>query len=165
MGEISVRMGELVASADPAAVLVSIGLGSCIGLALVDADAGIAGLAHIMLPGPGDPERRSSGRFADTAVPALLHEVKALGAQRLSAVIVGGAQMFGAGGASEVHVGARNVDAVRAALRAASIPVVAADTGGANGRTIRVHVADALVTARIAGGSETALLGQIAVVA
>jgi len=165
MGDISVRMGELVASADPAAVLVSIGLGSCIGLALVDAGAGVAGLAHIMLPGPGDPDGRPPGTFADSGVPALLHEVKALGAQRLSAVIVGGAQMFGAGGASDAHVGARNEDAVRAALRAANIAVVAADTGGASGRTIRVRVGDALVTARIAGGSEMALFGRMAVVA
>ena len=165
MGEISVRMGEMAVSADPEIVLVSIGLGSCIGLALVDAAAGVCGLAHIMLPGPGDTERRCASTFADTGVPALMQAVKALGARRPTAVIVGGAQMFGARGAGRMQVGSRNETAVRAALQAARIPLVAAQTGGGSGRTIRVYLADARVTARIAGGSETDLLGRIAVAA
>jgi chemotaxis protein CheD len=166
MAEISVRMGELATSADPDTVLVSIGLGSCIGLALVDAAARVAGLAHIMLPGPGDTAGRAPGTFADTAVPALLDAVLAAGARRmgLNAVIVGGAQMFG--GAGGMQVGARNEEAVRAALREVRLPVVAAETGGASGRTIRVRLdGDVRVTARAAGGPENVLLGTTAVTA
>ena len=48
--ETMVRMGELAISDTPGDVLVSLGLGSCIGLALVDKRAGVAGLAHIVLP-------------------------------------------------------------------------------------------------------------------
>lgn len=161
MREISVHMGELAVSADPVAVLVSIGLGSCIGLALVDADAGVAGLAHILLPGPGDAERRSPGTFAHSGVPALVRAVTALGARDLSAVIVGGAHMFGADAAGRMRVGERNVVAVRAALDAAGIAIVAADTGGDDGRTIRVYLDRALVTVRVTGGTETALLGRM----
>ncbi len=157
MVEISVRMGEMAAAADPSIVLVSIGLGSCIGLALVDASAGVGGLAHIMLPGPGDVRRRSPGTFADTGVPALLVEVRSLGARRPVGVIVGGAQMFGAAGTGRMRVGTRNEEAVRAALKRVGIPVVAAQTGGRSGRTIRVYLADARVTARVAGGSEADL--------
>lgn len=160
MAEISVRMGEMAVSADPAVVLVSIGLGSCIGLALVDAAAGVCGLAHIMLPGPGDIERRSPSTFADTGVLALLGEIKALGARRPVGVIVGGAQMFGAAGAGKMQVGNRNEEAVRAACKSASIPIVAAQTGGGSGRTIRVYLAEARVTARIAGGTEADLYGR-----
>ena len=61
MAEISVRMGELAASRESGCVLVTIGLGSCIGLALVDTGAGIAGLADIMLPGPGEASSRPAG--------------------------------------------------------------------------------------------------------
>jgi chemotaxis protein CheD len=164
MEEISVRMGEMAASADSAVVLVSIGLGSCIGLALVDANAGVCGLAHIMLPGPGDTARRSPSTFADTGVPALLGEVKRLGARRPVGVIVGGAQMFGAG-AGRMQVGMRNEEAVRAAMKAINVPIVAVETGGGIGRTIRVYVADSRVTARSAGGSEVDLLGRMAVAA
>lgn len=165
MREISVPMGELAVSADPAAVLVSIGLGSCIGLALVDAGAGVAGLAHILLPGPGDAERRSPCTFAHSGVPALVGAVRALGARDLSAVIVGGAHMFGADAAGRTRVGARNVAAVRTALEAAGIAIAAADTGGEDGRTIRVYLDRALVTARVTGGTETALLGRMEVTA
>jgi chemotaxis protein CheD len=165
MAEISVRMGELATSADPGDVLVSIGLGSCIGLALVDTSARIAGLAHVMLPGPGEAGSRPPGTFADTGVPALVEAVLAAGARRmcLTAAIVGGAQMFG--GAGRMQVGARNEEAVRAALREVRIPIVAAETGGGNGRTIRVYLDDVRVTARSAGGAESVLLGAMAVAA
>jgi chemotaxis protein CheD len=165
MAEVSVRMGELATTADPGTVLVSIGLGSCIGLALVDAAARVAGLAHIMLPGPTASAKRPPGTFADTAVPALLDAVLAAGARRMSlnAVIVGGAQMFG--GAGRLQVGARNEEAVRAALREVRLPIVAAETGGDAGRTIRVHLDDVRVTARAAGGAENVLLGARAVTA
>jgi chemotaxis protein CheD len=165
MAEISVRMGELATSADPGTGLVSIGLGSCIGLALVDASAGVAGLAHIMLPGPGEVGSRPPGTFADTGVPALLEAVLAAGARRmcLNAVIVGGAQMFGGGG--RMQVGQRNEEAVRCALRDARLPIVRADTGGGSGRTIRVYLDDVRVTSRAAGGSEQVLFGSVAVAA
>jgi chemotaxis protein CheD len=165
MTEISVRMGELATTADPDTVLVSIGLGSCIGLALVDAGARVAGLAHIMLPGPGESAARPPATFADTAVSALLDAVLASGARRLrlTAVIVGGAQMFGSGG--QMQVGQRNEGAVRAALLAARVPIAAAETGGGTGRTIRVHLDDVRVTVRIAGATETVLLGGLAVAA
>jgi chemotaxis protein CheD len=162
---VSVRMGEFAVSADPATVLVAIGLGSCIGLALVDEVAGISGLAHIMLPGPGDLGRRAATTFADTGVPALLAAIEALGARRPRAVLVGGAQMFGAVGASSMKVGQRNEEAVRAALDRAKIRVSAAETGGGTGRTIRIYVAENRVTSRTAGGSEVILLGQIPVTA
>ena len=64
LAEIAVRMGEIAVSAKPGEVLLSLGLGSCIGLALVDQRRGIAGLAHIMLPeaiAGGGP----IGKFAD----------------------------------------------------------------------------------------------------
>ncbi len=165
MADISVRMGELATATDPGDVLVSIGLGSCIGLALVDAGARIAGLAHIMLPGPGESSTRPPGTFADTGVPALLHAVIATGARRnrLNAVIVGGAQMFGAAG--KIQVGSRNEESVRAALRAVRMPIVAAETGGGTGRTIRVYLDDVRVTSRAAGGSESVLYGAVAVAA
>jgi chemotaxis protein CheD len=166
MAETSVRMGELATSADPATGLVSIGLGSCIGLALVDASARVAGLAHIMLPGPtGASSGRPPATFADTGVPALIEAVLAAGARRmcLNAVLVGGAQMFG--GAGRMQVGQRNEEAVRAQLRAARIPIHNAETGGGSGRTIRVHLDDVRVTARAAGGTENVLFGSLAVAA
>ena len=64
-----VRMGELAASAVAGDVLVSLGLGSCIGLALLDRRLGVAGLAHVVLPESGGHAQRNAWKFADFAVP------------------------------------------------------------------------------------------------
>jgi len=156
--EVMVRMGELATAAKGGAVLVSIGLGSCIGLALIDRTRGIAGLAHVMLPAtPADGHGGTPGKFADTAVPALLQALAPLGGRpgRLEAVLVGGARMFSIG--SSMDIGARNDDAARAALAAARIPVRAADTRGSTGRTIRVDPATGIVTVKAAGGKPAQL--------
>jgi chemotaxis protein CheD len=157
MAETMVRMGEYAFSATAGDMLVSLGLGSCIGLALLDRRAAVAGLAHVVLPA-AEGRDGSPGKFADTAVPVLLDAVIALGARRmrLEAVLVGGASMFSFGG-SGLEVGQRNDAAVREELAKLRIPVRAADTGGSKGRTVRVTVATGLVTAKAAGESEVEL--------
>jgi chemotaxis protein CheD len=156
--EITVRMGEIAVSKTAGEVLVSLGLGSCIGLALVDQRRGIAGLAHIMLPeaiAGGGP----AGKFADRAVPELIAQTTALGTSKpmLKAVLVGGAQMFALDGSGALDIGMRNQEAVRDALRKERIPVVAAETGGAQGRTIRV-IPGGAVLSKEAGGAEIVLM-------
>ena len=98
MTDTMVRMGELAATGARDEQLVTLGLGSCIGLALLDRRAGIAGLAHIVLPGSGGNGQVNQFKFAGRAVPELIDRVVALGARRamLEAVLVGGASMFAA---------------------------------------------------------------------
>jgi chemotaxis protein CheD len=150
-------MGEIAASASPGDVLVCVGLGSCIGLALVCRDAAVGGMAHIVLPGANGREPERPGKFADRAVPALIDAMGRHGApaRSLDAVLVGGAQMFAAG--PGMDIGTRNEDAVRALLAEAGIPVTATATAGSVGRTVRVHVATGTVTVREAGSQEVGL--------
>jgi chemotaxis protein CheD len=159
MAETMVRMGELAASAVAGDVLVSLGLGSCIGLALLDRRLPVAGLAHVVLPVSGGHAAPGTWKFADHAVPELINRVVKLGARRpmLEAVLVGGASMF-AVSKSSLEVGQRNEAAVRDLLRAERINVIATETGGSRGRTIRVHVGSHKVTVREAGGTEKALV-------
>jgi chemotaxis protein CheD len=158
--ETMVRMGELAAAAGSTDVLVSLGLGSCIGLALIDRRLGVAGLAHVVLPASEGHARVSPLKFADVAVPELIGRVLALGARptKLEAVLVGGASMFNVTSAT-LEVGARNEAAVREQLHLRRIRVVAAETGGKRGRTIRVYCASTRVTVREAGGVEAELIG------
>jgi chemotaxis protein CheD len=156
-------------SSAPGHVLVSLGLGSCIGLAVIDRKMGIAGLAHIVLPKSQGYVKENPRKFADLALPEMLTELDRLGARRirLEAVLVGGASMFAVSAAS-LEVGQRNEAAVRELLLKERIPVVAAATGGNKGRTIRVDVASAAVTVREAGGRDSELLagsGMLAVAA
>jgi chemotaxis protein CheD len=156
--EVVVRMGEIAVSRAPEDVLVSVGLGSCIGLALVCRRIRACGLAHVMLPeSAGRDTRDRPGKYADHAVPALLSGVGLLGARpaTLDAILVGGAQMFKSSVGMEI--GSRNEAAVRAALAGAGVRVIAAATAGGLGRTIRVHVADGTVTVREAGAREVTL--------
>jgi chemotaxis protein CheD len=132
-------------------------LGSCIGLALVDRAAGVAGLAHIVLPestdGSGGP-----GRFADRAVPVLVAQVLDAGAirRRLEAVLVGGAHMFDVAGG--LNIGSRNEAAVRHGLARAGVSICASATGGNIGRTLRIAVSDCAITMNEAGSPVMTLL-------
>ena len=157
--ETMVRMGELAVSSAPGHKLVSLGLGSCIGLALLDRRMGIAGLAHIVLPQSQGHVHDNPRKFADLAIPEMLTELEGIGARRirLEAVLVGGAAMFAVSAAS-LEVGQRNEAAVREVLTGVRIPVVATATGGNRGRTIRVDVATSEVTVREAGGKDSELL-------
>ena len=154
----TVRMGEIEVSAESGEELVARGLGSCIGLALIDRFSGVAGMAHIVLPeAPGSPDSDPEpGRFADLAVPELISQMKQAGAvvRRLDAVLAGGAQMFEMG---EMDIGARNAAAVEAGLARSGVTVRAADTGGNRGRTMRLTVGDFTVKVKEAGGATTTL--------
>lgn len=126
-------------------------LGSCVGLALYDRRRHLAGLAHIVLPdsaGTGTPP----GKYADTAVPALLAELTALASgerPRLTARLIGGAKMFAF--QSGPAVGDQNVEALEKLLDAAGIPVVARDCGGGKGRRMTLDISSGQITIESVG--------------
>src|ERR1700751_5197300 len=107
----SVRMGEIVVSKRVGDELVARGLGSCIGLAMVDRSAGVAGLAHMVPPASTETDL-DPGKYADLAVPELIDRVCRAGAsrRRLEAVLAGGARMFELG---ERDIGGPKADAGR----------------------------------------------------
>jgi chemotaxis protein CheD len=133
-------------------VLTTIGLGSCVAIALYDRDTRIGALAHILLPTPTmSRERGNPAKFPETIVPLMLEEMHALGTRnaRVSAKIVGGASMFGQLVSSTgINIGERNVLATREALSAAGVPILAEDTGLDYGRSVFFHLADGRVEVR-----------------
>jgi chemotaxis protein CheD len=158
-----VRMGELSVSRTPGHVLASIGLGSCIGLVLVEPARSLAGLAHIVLPSSASASEAAVGKFADLAVPALIEQMTRNGASRsrLEAVLVGGAQMFALNSASSLDIGRRNEHAAREALGHAGLHVRAAATGGNKGRTVRVYVENGRVTVKEPGEDHVEIFSSI----
>ena len=153
-------MGELAVSSRTGDELVAIGLGSCIGLAMIDRDAGVAGLAHVVLPeSQGKPG--PAAKFADLAVPELLSKVVAAGAakRRIEAIMIGGARMFSVG--ASMDIGSRNADAVRAALREAGIELKTEEVGGNRGRTARIIIGSE-ISSQLAGGERTSLMSLTA---
>jgi len=138
---VHVGMADLVVSKHPA-TLITLGLGSCIGLVIFDQVSKTAGMVHIMLPDSRDAKNiPKPGKFADTAVPLLLEELTKLGVNKaqLRAKMAGGAQMFSMPGKADnaiFAVGNRNVEATTKMLAAAGIKLVASDTGGSKGRSV-----------------------------
>jgi len=93
--EVRVNMAELKAVNKPVELVTSVG--SCVAICLHDSMNMCGGLAHIMLPDSSiAPQEPLPAKFADTAVPALIEEIKRVGGRttRLSAKIAGGANMF-----------------------------------------------------------------------
>jgi chemotaxis protein CheD len=131
--------------------LVTVGLGSCVAIALHAPADRAGGLAHIMLPNAAlSNDRASPGKFAGTAVPHMIEQLRALGVTgRLEARLVGGASMFEQllppGG---IPLGSRNVVAARAACADAGIAVVGEDTGGGHGRSVYFDVEAGCVLVR-----------------
>ena len=121
--------------------ITTLGLGSCVGIALRDPVTKIGGLAHIMLP---DSKEITSvthvPKFADTGIEELVKKVTEAGAvrSRLVAKIAGGAQMFGSA-SGMFNIGERNVEAAEHVLGAYDIPVIGRDVGGSCARTLYLH--------------------------
>lgn len=120
--------------------LTTLGLGSCVGIAIRDPEKKIGGLAHIMLPDSTAIKGVSSvPKFADTGIEELVGRMISEGAvmRRLEAKIAGGATMFSFQSKSELmRVGERNVEAVKQKLTQMHIPILAEDTGENYGRTV-----------------------------
>jgi chemotaxis protein CheD len=131
-------------------------LGSCVGVVLYDRIARVGGVAHILLPdSQGVVEADHVGKYADTAIPALITELEKLVAARirarLTAKLVGGATMFPASQAQ--GIGERNQQAVEQVLGALGIPIVARDLGGQMGRRVTLETERGVVSVKIPGGA------------
>lgn len=163
---LTVGMGEIQVVRGAGNVLTALGLGSCIGVCLYDPLTRMAGMVHVVLPkSQSDKSGELPGKFADTAIPAIVQQMVSMGASasRLKAAIAGGAQLFQFGVSSSLDVGARNSEAVINALREMGIPLQAKDVGGSVGRTLRLVSDNGLVMVRTIGGDERelAVLGNI----
>ena len=78
---IKVGMADLKICKAPDAV-TTLGLGSCVGVAVRDPDTGIGGLAHVMLPDSTTIQNNSNiPKFADTGTKELVRQLVAAGKQ------------------------------------------------------------------------------------
>ncbi len=134
------------------AVLVTLGLGSCVAVVLYDPESSVGGLVHILLPSQSLSQDRSNpAKFPETAVPYLLERLRDAGAvqRRLRAWMVGGASMFAnLASPSVASVGERNVIATRQALERAGIAVHGEDTGKDYGRSVYAFLESGRVEVR-----------------
>lgn len=140
MGEIvKVKMADLNICKSPDGI-TTLGLGSCVGVALRDPITKVGGLAHVMLPDSTAIKNSNNiAKFADTGIEELVRQMVAAGArkERLVAKLAGGAMMFCVDSKNEMtRVGERNVEASKKKLKELGIRILAEDTGANFGRTV-----------------------------
>lgn len=133
-------------------VLKTIGLGSCIGLALYDPLAKVGGLAHVMLPRSNGTSK--SARYADVAVEMMVESMERLGAKRknLIAKMAGGAQIFKHMTHDNLKIGERNAEVIRELLGTFGIKLVSEDVGGTIGRSVYFYVANGRMLIKYSNG-------------
>lgn len=155
---IKVGMADLNICREPDC-LTTIGLGSCVGIALYDSISKITGLAHIMLPDSKEIRNNSNiAKFADTGIMETLRRMEAAGAKRsrITAKIAGGACMFAFAMKENdaLNVGDKNVKAVKKVLSELKIPIIAEDTGLNYGRTVIINSNTGMLTIKAVGKPE-----------
>lgn len=153
----NIGLGEQVVSRDPQDVLVAYGLGSCLGIGMVDPVARVAGMVHVVLPEHPQGTESTSGKYVDTGISALLAEMIRAGADRRRLIIrmAGGANMLLAMTNTKIFdIGNRNIQAALKVFKALNIQLAGQEVGGNIGRTVRLYVADSRMTVRMVGQQE-----------
>lgn len=153
MKEIFVNIGQIRVM-QKEGILTTVGLGSCVGVVLYDHRAKIGAMAHIFLPESKQRNDNSlPGKYADTAVPALITSAIAVGARRdnLTAKIAGGAHLFNNQSVSNLNVGSKNINAVINQLNRANISIIGKDVFGNRGRKMRLYIDTGVVIVTSSG--------------
>ena len=151
---LAVGVGDLKLTAENGETLVTYGLGSCIGIAIWDPVAGVAGLLHFMLPeSQSDPEkaRQNPALYADTGIPLLFRSAYQMGAdkKRLLVRVAGGAQVLDSDGV--FNIGKRNYLAMKKIFWKAGVMIHAEEVGGNISRTLRLEAGSGKLLLQEAG--------------
>lgn len=145
---LKVKMGSFEVSKSPE-VLETL-LGSCVAIMLYDRGKKVGGMAHVMLPETHDMNTKNPGKYANTAIPAMITKMVILGArpEKLTAKLAGGAAMFKSK-SNNIDIGTKNINATKRELKKYGIRLVGEDLGGTSGRTVRFTLRDGKVFVRI----------------
>jgi putative nucleotidyltransferase with HDIG domain len=109
-------------------------LGSCVGVAMFDCEAGVGGLIHLLLPEPVLKESTfMRQKYAVHAMPAFIKALYDLGATRenLRAVVAGGVLVCPVSQHDlSLDIGGRTVDVIQHILFNEKINIIKSETGG-----------------------------------
>ena len=125
-------------------IIVTHGLGSCLGLAVHDAISKIGGLLHVMMPSSASNPVKAQGNpymYVDTGVAKFFHELQAAGAvkSRWAVKVAGGASATGRA-CDHFQIGRKNYVMLRKVLWKSGILIDAEDVGGSTARTMYLDI-------------------------
>lgn len=156
-----VGVGDLQVSNNPAAMLTTYSLGSCLGVTIYDPITRAGGLLHVMLPDSDlspDKARKQPAMFMDSGLAALFRAAYELNADkyRIQICVAGGAQVMDAG--AVFNIGQRNYSALTAILRKHGLRIQAEDVGGFVSRTMTLNLATGEVRLKLGGATRETVL-------
>ena len=154
---IEVQMAQMQLSEAPA-ILVTRGLGSCLGITFYEPSRKIGSMAHPMLPDVNKAKIKSNpSRFVNSAIALMIEEMEKKGCpkSRIVAKIFGGAHMFSFISTDSVlNVGQKNIEMALAVLKESGIKVIGQEVGGTFGRTIELNLSDGKVLVKTVSWGE-----------
>ena len=149
--QVYLHPGDLYASSQPA--IVKIILGSCMAVCVFDSRLGIGGATHYLLPSV-PAESQPSPRYGDVAIATLFEELQKLGSRKqdLQVHLYGGACVLSALSSSgRESIGELNIRLAIDTLSRMKIPIVKFDTGGSNGRKVRMQTNNGEISCSLIG--------------
>lgn len=153
---LTVGVGDLKISRDPADRIITHALGSCLGITVYDPVSRVGGLLHVMLPlSTIDAEKAAANpyMFVDTGVPRLFLDAYKSGArkERLIVSAAGGSSPSSKEKEDFFQIGNRNVVMLRKLLWKNGVVLKGSDFGGFEARTMWMDMATGEVTVRVNG--------------
>lgn len=151
---IVLEMARMAVSDDPASVLITYALGSCIAVMVHDPGRRVGGMLHYMLPlSKTSPEKavETPAMFGDVGIPLLFESMYAKGCQKQDLVVkvAGGGKLWDDKGTFDI--GKRNYTVLRKMFWKNGILIAGEDVGGARSRTAQLFVGSGEVRIRSKG--------------
>lgn len=150
--EVYLHAGQTRSSRDP--LLLSMILGSSVGICLFDHQLSMGGATHFLLPEFPQGAENASSRYGDIAVQELVGQLRTLGSKpaNLTARVFGGACLFQSFRESaRSHVGRRNAAVALEMLARLSIRVIEKDIAGDFGRKVKMWSNTGAVVVEVVG--------------
>ncbi|MHB0938358.1 MAG: chemotaxis protein CheD [Armatimonadota bacterium] len=149
----------MAATTDRDTELQCLGLGSCIAVCMYEKRLRWGLMVHVVLPSTNKKDGALPGKYADTAIPLILSEMKRAGvrSEQARVVLCGGAAIFPSL-EGIMDIGQRNLAAVRDGLKAHGLRVVREEVGGRESRTLSLHVGTGQVRMRTVRTGEQILV-------
>ena len=160
MMDLVIGVGDMKVSDDPAVVLATYSLGSCIAVGIYDPMVGVGGILHYMLPESNLDKKKADKNpymFGDTGIPLLFKSAYGLGAKknRIKIIVTGGSQILDQNGL--FNIGKRNHALVRKMFWKNNVMIDYEDVGGAVNRTLKLAIRGGEATLKVSGAGVKAI--------
>ena len=138
-----VGVGDMAVSNNPAVILSTYALGSCIGVIAYDPVSKVGGILHFMLPDSTispDKAAKQPAMFGNTGLPLLFKAMVGMKADphRLRVFVAGGAGMLG--GQDPFKIGERNSTVALDYITKYALFLRHRETGGSINRTVHLEI-------------------------